>query len=99
MSAAPPGQYPVRLEVDYVEEANRLTTFFRWFLAIPHIIILYVYGIAAFFVMFALWVSIMITGRRPEGMARFIASYLRWSTRVNAYTYLLTDKYPPFEGD
>ena len=93
------GQYPVRLQIDVSERGNRLTTLFRLLLAIPHIIALYVIGIVAQIVMIVLWIVIIITGKRPDGLARFLVYVLRWSTRVNAYLSLLTDEYPPFNGD
>ena len=96
---APAGQYPVRLQIDVSERGNRLTTLFRLLLAIPHIIALYVIGIVAQIVMIVLWIVIIITGKRPGGLARFLVYVLRWSTRVNAYLSLLTDDYPPFNGD
>ena len=99
MSEAPTSGYPVRVEIDYAEPANRLTTFFRFLMVISHMIALVFYGIAAYFVFIFLWFVIMITGKRPQGPANFIAAYIRWSTRVNAYQYLLTDEYPPFSGD
>ncbi len=92
-------QYPVRIQVDYSEPGNRLTTLFRLLLAIPHIIALTVLGIVAEIVTIVLWIAIIITGKRPGGLARFLVYYLRWSTRVNAYLSLLTDDYPPFDGD
>lgn len=95
----PSGQYPVRVAVDYTEPANRLTTFFRFLLVIPHMIALIFVGIAAYFAYIVLWFVIMITGKRNEGLAGFITNYVRWSTRVNAYNYLLTDEYPPFSGE
>lgn len=99
MSAASPGQYPIRLEFDYHEDANRLTTFFRYLLSIPHTFLLAFFAIAVSVVVMVLWFVIMITGRRHEGMTRFIVGYLRWSLRANAYGYLLTDEYPPFNSD
>ena len=93
------GQYPVRVQIDYSERGNRLTTFFRILLLIPHIIVLMLLGIVAQVVMLVLWVVIVITGKRPEGLAKILAYYLRWETRANAYSYLLTDEYPPFNGD
>jgi hypothetical protein len=32
----------------------------------------------------------------PAGLDGFIAGYVRWSLRSNAYIMLLTDEYPPF---
>ena len=95
----PAGQYPVRLQIDYSERGNRLTTFFRLLLAIPHLIVLSLLGMVAQIVLIMLWIVIIITGKRPEGLAKLLVYYLRWSTRYNAYVSLLTDEYPPFSGD
>ena len=95
----PAGQYPVRLQSDYSERGNRLTTFFRLLLAIPHLIVLSLLGMVAQIVLIMLWIVIIITGKLPEGLAKLLVSYLRWSTRDNAYVCLLTDEYPPFSGD
>ncbi len=92
-------QYPARIQVDYSERGNRLTTFFRLLLTIPHFIALMVIGLVADIGTIVLWIVIIITGKRPDGLARFLVYYLRWSTRVNAYLSLLIDEYPPFNGD
>ncbi|MCY3919835.1 MAG: DUF4389 domain-containing protein [Chloroflexi bacterium] len=92
-------QYPVRLQIDLSERGNRLTTLFRLLLAIPHLIVLNVVGILVELLVIVLWVVIVITGRRPAGLAGILVYVLRWCTRVNAYLLLLTDHYPPFNGD
>jgi Domain of unknown function (DUF4389) len=91
--------YPVTFRADYVEKRSRLTTFFRLILAIPHIIVVYVYGIAAGVVVIVAWFALLFTGRYPRGMYDFVAGWLRYSTRVYGYGCLLTDEYPPFSGD
>jgi hypothetical protein len=88
--------YPVIFEADYVEKRSRLTTFFRWLLAIPQIIVMVFYGFAAGIVVIVAWFALLFTGRWPQGMYDFVAGFLRYSTAVNGYLYLLTDKYPPF---
>jgi Domain of unknown function (DUF4389) len=90
--------YPVRFEADYEERRSRLTVFFRLLLAIPHAILLYIYGIAAFVLLVVAWVVMVITGRYPKGLYDFIASFVRYYTRFLAYTVLLCDPYPPFNG-
>jgi hypothetical protein len=91
--------YPVTFKADYVEKRSRLTTFFRLLLAIPHIIFLYLYGLAAGVVVIISWFALVFTGRYPQGMYDFVAGSLRYSTRVYGYIWLLTDQYPPFSGD
>ena len=91
--------YPIRVEVDYQEEHSRMTTFFRYFMLIPQMIILYFVGIVASILMMVLWIVIVVTGKSHEDMFSFIAKFLRWQTRVNAYAMLLTDVHPPFSGE
>ena len=78
---------------------NRLTTFFRYFLAIPLLIVNYVYAIIAYIAVVIAWFAIVITGRYPAGLYGVAAGYLRFSTRVVAYMMLAVDAYPPFSGD
>jgi hypothetical protein len=69
----------------------------KWFLAIPHYIVLFFLGIAAFFVVIIAWFAILFTGRYPRGMFDFVVGVGRWGMRVNAYAiFLVTDRYPPF---
>jgi hypothetical protein len=91
--------YPVTFKADYVEKRSRLTTFFRVLLAIPHVIFLYFYGLAAGVVVIIAWFALLFTGRYPQGMYDFVAGSLRYSTRVYGYLWLLTDEYPPFSGN
>jgi hypothetical protein len=90
--------YPVQYEADYVEKRSRVTTFFRWITVIPAAIVTYLYGIAAGIVVFISWFALLFTGRYPEGMYNFVAGFVRNQTRVYSYAYLLTDAYPPFNG-
>jgi hypothetical protein len=69
----------------------------KWFLAIPHYIVLYFLFIATFVCTIIAWFAILFTGRYPRGLFSFIVGVLRWSFRVEAYAFLLiTDRYPPF---
>jgi hypothetical protein len=91
--------YPVTFEADYVEKRSRLTTFFRWLLVIPHVIVLAFYGLAALVVVVVAWFALVFTGRWPRGMYDFVAGAFRYGTAVHGYFYLLTDEYPPFGPD
>jgi hypothetical protein len=91
--------YPVLYEADYVEQRSRLTTFFRYFTAIPAALLTFVYVLAAEVVVIVAWFALLFTGRYPEGMYRFVAGAVRNASRLSAYSYLLTDKYPPWNGE
>ncbi len=89
--------YPVRVSVvPSLDGRNRLTTFFRLFMIIPHIIVLYLVNIALSFALLAAWFVALFSGSVPEGLHNFLAGGVRWTTRVNGYYMLLTDEYPPF---
>jgi hypothetical protein len=100
-------QYPstveeqaVHLEVDYPDAQaglNRWMPLVKWFLAIPHYIVLAFLGVGAFFAMGIAWFVILFTGQYPRSIFDFIVGVMRWGLRVNAYAFLLvTDDYPPF---
>ena len=91
--------YPITFGAIYPEKMSRLTTFFRLILGIPQYIVLYFVAIAAGVVAFIAWWAILFTGKYPKGIFDFFVGYMRWMTRVSGYTYLLTDKYPPFSMD
>lgn len=89
----------VHLELDYPDatELNRFLPLVKWFLAIPHYIVLSVLTFAAFFAVVFAWFAILFTGRYPEGLFDFVVGVGRWWLRVTAYAFLLlTDEYPPF---
>jgi hypothetical protein len=88
--------YPVTYEADYLKERNRLTTFFRWIVAIPWLIVGLFYGIAAFVVIVIAWFALLILGRYPDGMYNFVGGVLRYSMRVTGFVSLQTDAWPPF---
>jgi hypothetical protein len=92
--------YPISYEADpAVEGRNRLTTFFRYFLDIPWQIVAGIYGFVAWIAAIIAWFAIVFTGRYPQGLYDFNVGFLRMSTRVNAFSYLLTDGWPPFSGE
>jgi Domain of unknown function (DUF4389) len=92
--------YPVSYAADYAAEGrNRLTVFFRSIVAIPWLIVAYVYGLVASLAVVIVWFAMVFTGRYPEGLYDFIGGYVRMANRTNGFHYLLTDEYPPFGGE
>ena len=69
----------------------------KWFLAIPHYIVLFFLSIGAFFAVVIAWFAILFTGRYPRGLFDYVEGVLRWHNRVVGYAFaLVTDRYPPF---
>jgi hypothetical protein len=90
----------VHLEVPYPDvrsDLNRWMPLAKWFLAIPHYLVLLVLDIGVVLAAFAAWVAIVITGRYPRRLFDFIVGVMRWHNRVVGYAFALaTDQYPPF---
>jgi len=79
------------------KQLNRWLPLVKWFLAIPHYVVLFFLVIAGFFVVIAAWFAILFTGRFPRGMFDFLVGIGRWQTRLVGYAFpLVTDRYPPF---
>jgi uncharacterized protein DUF4389 len=79
------------------EELSRGLPLVKWFLAIPHFIVLSFLTIPVFFVAIYVWFVVVFTGRYPRGAFDFFEGVLRWANRVSGYSLaLVTDVYPPF---
>ena len=69
----------------------------KWFLAIPHYIILIFLFIGAVGAVIIAWFAILFTGKYPRGLFDYVVGVGRWGLRVDAYAFILvTDTYPPF---
>jgi hypothetical protein len=91
--------YPITLAVDYPERQSRWKTLFRLFLAIPVLIFAYLINYASGAMVWAIWIVVGLRGRIPRWMFDFQVSLINWQLRAFSYCLLLTDTYPPFEGD
>jgi hypothetical protein len=92
--------HPVAYSAVYQGEGrNRLTVFFRLLVAIPWLIVAMFWGLAAYFAVIIAWFALLFTGRYPEGIYNFNAGFIRFINRVNGFAWLLTDEWPPFDGD
>jgi len=54
---------------------------------------------AAGAVTLAIWITIILRARIPRWLFDFDVALMRWQVRALSYFALLTDTYPPFEGD
>jgi hypothetical protein len=93
-------QQDVRLDFPYPDaerDLNRWLPLVKWFLAIPHYLVLIALYICALVVTVIAWFAILFTGRYPRGLFDFVVGVGRWHNRVVGYAFaLVTDRYPPF---
>lgn len=87
----------VHLAIDYPEDLNRWLPLVKWFLAIPHYIILILLSLVALLCIIGAWFAILFTERYPRDLFNLVVGVSRWWLRVAAYAFILvTDQYPPF---
>ena len=90
----------VKLDFEYPDAEqglNRWLPLVKWFLAIPHYIVLSFLWLAAFVCVIFAWFAILFTGRYPRGLFDFVLGVFRWTNRVVGYAFIfVTDQYPPF---
>jgi uncharacterized protein DUF4389 len=93
-SVVTPSGYAVNVQIPRPARTSRLLLFLRIILLIPQYLFLLVVGIAATVLVLINYVVVLITGR--TAFFGFLSGVLRYGTRLTAYSYFLTDKYPPF---
>ena len=90
----------VRLDYAYPDvprDLNRWLPLVKWFLAIPHYVVLAFLFIGVIVVVVIAWFAILFTGRYPRGLFDYVEGVIRWQVRVAGYAFILvTDEYPPF---
>jgi len=99
MAIAEAAPYPVTFEALYPERVSRWKALLRIFLAIPVLIFWAVVSSADRAVIGGSWLAIIVRGRIPRWLFGFLVALYRWENRALGYFLLLTDAYPPFEGD
>jgi hypothetical protein len=92
-------EHPVKLVVDDDLARNRWTVFFRFILAIPHLIFILLWTIAVFFAAIVNWLATLVQGQPPAGLHTFMCRYVRYAAHLNAYLWLVGNPYPGFVGE
>src|SRR5205085_1746559 len=67
-------------------------------LALPHIVWLALWTIAAIVVAIIVWIATLFTGRPPRALHAFLSHYVRYQLHVSAFIYLAANPFPGFDG-
>ena len=73
---------------------RRLAVLLRALLYVPHAIVLGVWTFIAVLFVAISWLALLIEGRLPTWLHRFIAAYVRYTGQVTAWFFLLSGRYP-----
>jgi hypothetical protein len=92
-------EHPVAVNARLDEDLSRWKWLVKWFLAIPHFVVMIFLWVAFVVTTFAAGVAILFTGRYPHRLFEFNLGVLRYGWRLSYYASsggLGTDRYPPF---
>ncbi len=94
----PAREDPVQLKTLDDLRRSRLTVFFRLLLALPHLVWLSLWGVAALLAAIVNWLATLVAGTSPRPLHRFLAAYMRYQLHVTAYLHLIGNPFPGFTG-
>ena len=78
--------YPVSLEAELDSNLSRWLWLVKWFLIIPHVIVLAILWIVVGILTVVAFFAVLFTGKYPPGIFDFIVGVLRWTWRVSYYS-------------
>ena len=79
-------------------ERSRLTVFFRLLLFLPHLVWFLLWSVAALIATIANWFVTLFRGVPAAPLCRFLSAFVRYSTHITAYAYLVSNPFPGFTG-
>jgi len=90
--------HPIALRVEDDHQRSRLTVFFRFFLWLPHLVWVSLWGIAAQLAVIANWFVTLFGGTPSAEIHGFVGAYVRYETHIWSYLLLVADPFPGFLG-
>jgi hypothetical protein len=95
-----PPQHPVHLvgEADDLRR-SRVTVLFRLPLAIPHLVWLALWSVAAWIVAIVQWFVTLVRGRPASALHAFLTRFVRYAFHVYAFLFLAANPFPGFAGE
>ncbi len=91
-------EHPVRLELRDDLARPRLLVFFRLLLALPHLVWITLWTMAAVPAAVACWLAALLRGSVPRPLHRFLAAYVRYALHLGAFVYMVGGPFPGFVG-
>lgn len=91
-------RHPIRFAVGDDLRRSRFTVFFRFLLALPHLVWLVLWGVAAHLAAIANWAATLVRARPPAALHRFLAAYVRYQAHATSYLLLVANPFPGFTG-
>jgi Domain of unknown function (DUF4389) len=91
-------EHDVRLEVEDDLRRSRLTVLFRLLLTLPHFVWLFAWGAAAVVAAIVNWFVTLVRGRPARPLHRFLSAFVRYSTHVLSFLFLVANPFPGFTG-
>lgn len=75
-------------------EVNRWKPLYNWIIAIPHLILVYIFEIGAAVMSIVAFFQLLFTGRIPEGTQNFIVKVMRYQWRVVSFAGFMREDSP-----
>ncbi len=90
--------FPLTLKAELTEPLSPAFWLVKWFLLIPHFVVLAFLLVGFVFSWLFSLFAILFTGRYPRALFDYNVGVMRWMWRIAFYSYqaLGTDQYPPF---
>lgn len=88
----------VRLELADDGRRSRVTVLFRLLLTLPHLVWVTLWSAPALVAVLVNWIVLLARGRPAAPLHRFLTAFVRYSTHVLSFLFVVTNPFPGFTG-